>query len=30
MYNLSDIPTKDATLLEADDFEDLTIDGDIN
>ena len=30
MYNLSDIPTKDATLFEAQDFEDVTIDGDVN
>lgn len=30
MYNLSDIQTKDATLFEAQDFEDLTIDEDIN
>jgi hypothetical protein len=30
MYNLSDIPTKDATLFEAEDFEDVTIGGDIN
>lgn len=30
MYNLSDIKTKDATLFEAQDFEDLVIEGDIN
>jgi len=30
MYNLSDIPTKDATLFEAQDFEDVTIDGDVS
>ena len=30
MYNLSDIPTKDATLVSAEDFEDVTTSGDIN
>jgi|TARA_B110001450_G_C17359175_1_gene374808 hypothetical protein len=30
MYNLSDIKTKDATLFTAEDFEEVTIDGDIN
>jgi hypothetical protein len=30
MYNLTDIPTKDATLVTAEDFEDVTTSGDIN
>ena len=30
MYNLSDIKTKDATLFTPQDFEDVTIDGDVN
>ena len=30
MYNLSDIKTKDATLFTEADFEDVTIEGDVN
>ena len=30
MYNLQDAPTKDAILVDAQDFEDVTTSGDIN